>query len=84
MAIPKKKVYGASRMEKCPLCGDAAVARNPQGIPVCNDHRTYTIELRCACGKPLEPKDGKWGTFFVCIDCGAISWHKAMAMNDLE
>ena len=32
----------------------------------------------------LEPKEGKWGTFFICINCGAISWAKAMTMNDIQ
>jgi hypothetical protein len=84
MAFRGKKVYGASRMECCPLCGAHALMKNKQGIPVCVDHKDFSIELKCACGSWLDPKEGKWGTFFVCIHCGAISWQKAMAMNNLE
>ncbi|MBN1275668.1 hypothetical protein JXA12_05255 [Candidatus Woesearchaeota archaeon] len=83
MRVPKKKVYGQSKTERCPLCGDRALIKNPQGIPVCNDHKDFIIELVCSCGGPLEPKQGKWGVFFVCERCGPISWSKAMAMNDL-
>ena len=84
MGFPKKKVYGQNRMERCPICGDNALAKNKQGIPVCNDHKGFEIDLKCSCGSWLDPKEGKWGTFFVCINCGAISWQKAMEMNDLE
>ena len=80
----RKKVYGQNRMEKCPLCGDNALHKNKQGIPVCKDHTDFEIELKCACGDYLDPKEGKWGTFFVCMHCGAISWHKAMVMNGLD
>jgi hypothetical protein len=78
------KVYGQSKAEKCPLCGSPAITKNKQGIPVCNDHHEFTLDLKCACGGWLDAKDGKFGTFFVCFKCGPISWHKAMVMNDLE
>ena len=84
MRIPKKKVYGDYKTEQCPICGDRALAKNKQGIPVCADHKNFDIELQCSCGSWLDPKEGKWGTFFVCINCGAISWQKAMSMNGLE
>ena len=84
MRIPKKKVYGQSRMENCPICGDRATAKNEQGIPVCRDHKEFSITLKCSCGQYLDAKEGKWGTFFVCFECGPISWHKAMVMNDLD
>lgn len=79
-----RKVYGQSRCESCPICGDTALQKNDQGIPVCKDHVGFSIDLKCACGQWLDAKEGKWGTFFVCFDCGAISWRKAMQMNNLE
>ncbi len=84
MSFPKKKVYGQSQMQRCPICGDNALFKNKQGIPVCKDHQTYDIELKCSCGSWLDPKQSKYGTFFVCINCGAISWNKAMNMNGIE
>ena len=84
MYIPKKKVYGHSSIQKCPICGDNALTKNKQGIPVCKDHQGFYIDLKCACGSWLDPKESKHGTFFLCMDCGAVSWQKAMSINGLE
>jgi len=79
----RKKIYGHSRLEKCPLCGDPGIHKNKQGLPVCRDHKEYTIRLTCACGEELEARQGRYGTFFTCMNCGTISWHKAMMMNNI-
>ena len=80
MHIPKK--YGHGRNERCPFCGNQAIALNPQGVPTCTRHSTNSLEnLRCACGKELTPMQGKYGMFFNCINCGNISLRKVLEIN---
>lgn len=77
-----RKVYGASRLEKCPFCEKTALTKNAQGIPVCLDHKHKEIgNLKCSCGKWLDLKSGKFGSYFNCINCGNISFNKAIDMN---
>jgi hypothetical protein len=76
-----KKVYGASKTEKCPFCDRPAFNVNKQGIPVCQNHKDQSIDFRCICGEWLELKKSKWGVFFICANCGTISMHKALEMN---
>jgi hypothetical protein len=77
----QKKVYGASKTEKCPFCDRPAFSVNKQGVPVCQDHKNQNVDFRCICGEWLELKKSKWGVFFVCVNCGTISMHKALEMN---
>ncbi len=78
-----RKVYGQSQEIRCPFCGEQATVKNLQGLPTCTRHREREINLRCACGGYLDVKDGKYGTFFTCFDCGPVSWAKAWEINDL-
>jgi len=80
MRIPKR--YGESRIDNCPFCGKTGVTKNSQGIPVCQSHKNNKLtDLKCACGEWLDIKQGKWGTYFRCMNCGNINFKKAMAMN---
>ena len=81
MRIPKR--YGQSKINKCPFCGTQATLQNPQGIPVCRRHKDFTLDdLRCACGDELEPRSGKFGPYFHCMNCGNINFRKGLEMNE--
>jgi hypothetical protein len=74
-----KKVFGSYKTDICPFCGKAAYAMNKAQLPVCLDHKnTEYPELRCFCGKWLEVRPGKFGTYCNCIKCGNISLSKAL------
>jgi len=78
-----KKIYGQSRIESCPFCKERAIAMNSQGIPVCVKHKKNKLpEIKCACGKWLELRKGKWGAYFNCINCGNINFGKAMEQRN--
>ncbi len=82
MHIPKR--YGESRKDNCPFCGKQATAVNSQSVPVCIDHKKNTLDnMKCACGSYLDIRKGKFGAFFTCISCGAISMSKALEMNSV-
>jgi len=81
--IPKR--YGQSRKDVCPFCGKNALTINKQHIPVCNNHKTSTLdEMKCICGEILELKSGKYGIYFTCIDCGNINSLKVFETNKVE
>jgi len=80
MYIPKR--YGQSKIERCPFCDKQAISTNSQGIPTCTNHKGKKINLRCACGRHLEPMSGKFGAYFYCMHCGNINFRKAMEMNE--
>ncbi|MBN1645901.1 hypothetical protein JW868_02570 [Candidatus Woesearchaeota archaeon] len=85
MAWGQRRVYGESRIDECPFCGKRCYIKNPQGIPVCKDHQNKTLEnLKCVCGEWLDLRQGKWGPFFTCMNCGNMSVKKAMQMNNLD
>ena len=80
MYIPKR--YGQSRIDNCPFCGKQGVAKNPQGVPVCQDHQDSNLDnLKCVCGEYLDIAEGKWGPYFRCMNCGNINFKKGMEMN---
>lgn len=80
----RKKVYGELKLPACPVCGRNAVAKNGQGVPVCESHRPHKIDnLRCACGSNLELRLGKWGPYGFCDSCGNISWYKVCELNSM-
>ncbi|MBU1975452.1 MAG: hypothetical protein KKG59_03540 [Nanoarchaeota archaeon] len=80
MRIPK--IYGQSKTDTCPFCEKRALTENSQGIPVCIDHKKEQFpELKCACGCWLDLKNGKFGPFFVCENCGIVNMRKAREMN---
>lgn len=80
MYIPKK--YGSYKIDRCPFCEKQAIAKNGQGVPVCQAHREEAIEdFRCQCNSPLDLMDGKFGPYFKCIKCGNVSFSRALEMN---
>ena len=77
-----RKVYGQSRVDKCPFCGKQAVLKNPQGIPVCTKHaKDMLVDLKCICGDWLDVAKGKFGSYFRCMKCGSVSLNKVMEVN---
>ncbi len=79
----RKKVYGQSKVEKCPFCGKTATTENEQGVPTCISHKNEELlEYKCMCGEYLEMRKGKWGPFFLCMRCGPISFKKGMEVNE--
>lgn len=80
MRIPKR--YGEYKIDKCPFCGKQATTRNKQKIPVCPAHKDHELQgLKCSCGSWLDVKVGRYGPYFVCINCGNINFKKGMEMN---
>ena len=80
MYIPKK--YGQSKVDLCPFCRKDATTKNSQQIPVCSMHKASILkDLTCFCGDYLELKDGKFGIYFTCTNCGNINIKKALEMN---
>ena len=80
MYIPKK--YGQSKVDSCPFCKKDATTKNSQQVPVCYVHKTSILkDLTCFCGDYLELKNGKYGIYFNCTNCGNINIKKALVMN---
>lgn len=80
MYIPKR--YGESRIETCPFCGRQAINKNPQGVPVCKDHKDKNLpEMKCACGSYLYMQEGKFGIYFNCMKCGNMNLNKVLEIN---
>ena len=80
MYIPKK--YGQGRIDLCPFCKKNATTKNNQQIPVCHVHKASIIQdLTCFCGGHLELKNGKFGVYYHCINCGNMNLNKALEMN---
>ncbi len=80
MYIPKK--YGQSKASLCPFCKKDATTKNSQQVPVCQAHKENILQdLTCFCGDYLELKDGKFGIYFNCTNCGNINIKKALVMN---
>jgi hypothetical protein len=80
MRIPKK--YGQSKIDNCPFCGKIGVTKNKQGIPVCINHKDSKLEdLKCVCGEYLDIRQGKYGPYFNCMNCGNINFRKGLEMN---
>jgi DNA-directed RNA polymerase subunit M/transcription elongation factor TFIIS len=80
MYIPKR--YGESHVDTCPFCGRQAINKNPQGVPVCKDHKDKKLpEMKCMCGSYLMMQEGKFGIYFNCIKCGNMSLKKVLEIN---
>ena len=80
MYIPKK--YGSYKVDLCPFCKKQAVTKNSQEVPVCLSHKeAYLPDLKCACSRYLYMREGKFGIFFNCMNCGNVSLSKALSMN---
>jgi hypothetical protein len=77
-----RKVYGQSSIAACPFCGGASYAKNGQGVAVCMKHKDLNLpDLKCVCGGWLDIREGKFGTFYTCMKCGAINQQKMMLVN---
>ena len=80
MHIPKK--YGSYKIDYCPFCRKNATTKNPQKVPVCHEHKKSILkDLTCFCGDYLDLKDGKYGIYFTCMNCGNFNLKKALEMN---
>jgi len=80
MYIPKR--YGQSKIDLCPFCRKAATTKNSQQVPVCYAHKASILkDLTCFCGDYLELRDGKFGIYFSCTNCGNINIKKTLEMN---
>lgn len=80
MRIPKR--YGESKVDRCPFCDEQATAVNKQGVPVCRNHTKKELGImRCVCGEILDIKQGKYGVFFTCMNCGTMNMRKALEIN---
>lgn len=80
MYIPKR--YGQSKIDPCPFCGRTATVKNNQDVPVCDKHKNTPIpDLKCSCNSYLDLRNGKFGAYFHCMNCGNINMRKALALN---
>ncbi len=80
MRLPKH--YGESSVARCPFCGEAAYAKNCQGVPVCRAHVGAQLpDLKCVCGGWLDQRESKFGTFYTCMRCGPVSFSRMMETN---
>lgn len=76
------KKYGSYKRDICPFCKKTAYTKNSQNIPVCYDHKTKVLrDMKCYCGEFLELREGKYGSYFFCMNCNNISFKKALLMN---
>ena len=79
-----KKVYGESFIKKCPFCGRLATQKNDYGQEVCPAHRKSALpEIKCTCGKWLEPRAGKFGNYYHCENCGNVNASKAQEIKNV-
>jgi len=77
-------VYGEYKTVHCPFCSRLATQKNEQGIEVCYQHVKQTVdEVKCTCGSWLEPRGGKFGRYFNCINCGNVNYEKAMQIKEI-
>ena len=84
MGFPKKKVYGEYKMVYCPFCSRLATQKNEQGIEVCYQHSKQAVEeIKCTCSSWLEPRAGKFGRYFHCVNCGNVNYDKAMEIKEI-
>lgn len=81
MYIPKR--YDQSKTYKCPFCDKEAIFQNKQKIPTCKEHKDRQLEdIKCICGSALDMREGKYGIFFTCINCGALNLKKVLEINN--
>ncbi len=79
-----KKSYGQSKIELCPICKKNAMTSNEQGLYVCLEHKNTNLELKCVCGSWLEIKQGNWGPYGNCINCGNVNYKRILETNNLK
>ncbi|MBT4935505.1 hypothetical protein HOL21_03125 [Candidatus Woesearchaeota archaeon] len=82
MRFKAKKVYGQYKRIPCPFCERTATQKNEQGLDVCHKHTNQNLdEIKCTCGSWLELRNGKFGPYFNCINCGNFNYTKAMEIK---
>jgi len=84
MRFKAKKVYGQSKVSRCPFCDKLSTRKSEQGLDVCPQHvKTVLEEIKCVCGSWLEVRAGKFGPYFNCMNCGNMNYAKGMEMKSL-
>jgi hypothetical protein len=79
MYIPKR--YGESRIDTCPFCGKQGTLKSRQGLIVCAEHKDSILpDIKCVCGSCLDLVTGKFGPYFVCLNCGNINLKKGLEL----
>ena len=79
-----RKQYGQSKVAYCSFCGKIATLKGETGLDVCMLHKSQKLEeIKCTCGKWLEQRDGKFGAYFNCINCGNVNYAKAMEIKHI-
>jgi len=77
-----RKVYGQSKEYTCKFCGKTATKQNDQGIPTCAEHTNRTVDdVRCLCGMPVEVREGKYGPYCICQQCGIQKLDRLLEMQ---
>ena len=77
-----KKNYEEHKVSRCPFCNGPAITRNSQKIPVCTKHKNdELVDLRCKCGSFLDVKIGKFGPFFICVNCNIVKFKVGLEIN---
>ena len=80
-----RKVYGQSKIEKCPFCDRQATTTNEEGVPVCVKHKNSKLpELKCVCGEHVMLMKGKNGVYFKCMNCGNVNAGRVFETNDIR
>jgi transcription elongation factor Elf1 len=83
MYIPKR--YGESKTFECPFCGKESIAKNSQGLNVCQDHKDRNLpDIKCVCGSYLDIRVGKFGPYFNCINCGNLNLNKGLELMEMQ
>ena len=72
-------------MEKCIVCSKDATTYNSQALPVCKAHASHEmIDMKCPfCKSYVDAKKGKYGTFFLCTECGPVSRSKMIQFGKM-
>ncbi|PIN74431.1 hypothetical protein COV20_00185 [Candidatus Woesearchaeota archaeon CG10_big_fil_rev_8_21_14_0_10_45_16] len=79
-----KKSYGEYKKINCSFCERPATQKNTQGADVCYQHiKNQLEEIKCTCGSWLEIRNGKFGLYFNCINCGNLNYQKAMSIKEI-
>ncbi len=81
-AWTKKKTYGDYKRNNCSFCGKYATQKTETGLDVCRDHLKAKLEeIKCTCGSWLEQRNGKFGPYFNCLNCGNFNFNKGMEIK---
>jgi len=54
-------------------------------VTVCRGHKNAVLnDMRCICGEYLDIKKGKYGYFFLCMNCGPQNAKKVFSINEVK